>query len=78
MGLRLLKSKRVLKGLTQEAIAAKIGINTKSYNMKENGKNRFSLEEAARISEYLDLNLEEVNDIFLNIELPKGNIKRGE
>lgn len=67
MGLRLLKSKRVLKGLTQEAIAAKIGINTKSYNMKENGKNRFSLEEAARISEYLDLNLEEVNDIFLNI-----------
>ncbi|MGX4600181.1 helix-turn-helix transcriptional regulator [Faecalimicrobium sp. JNUCC 81] len=67
MGLRLLKSKRVLKGLTQEAIAAKIGINTKSYNMKENGKNKFSLEEAARISEYLDLNLEEVNDIFLNI-----------
>lgn len=78
MGLRLLKSKRVLKGLTQEAIAAKIGINTKSYNMKENGKNRFSLEEAARISEYLELNLEEVNDIFLNIELPKSNIKRGE
>ena len=74
MGLRLLKSKRVLKGLTQEAIAAKIGINTKSYNMKENGKNRFSLEEAARISEYLDLNLEEVNDIFLQIELPKSNI----
>lgn len=78
MGLRLLKSKRVLKGLTQEAIAAKIGINTKSYNMKENGKNRFSLEEAARISEYLELNLEEVNDIFLQIELPKSNIKRGE
>lgn len=74
MGLRLLKSKRVLKGLTQEAIAAKIGINTKSYNMKENGKNKFSLEEAARISEYLDLNLEEVNDIFLNIKLPKSNI----
>ncbi|MBO3445850.1 helix-turn-helix transcriptional regulator [Clostridium sp. CCUG 7971] len=67
MGLRLLKSKRVLKGLTQEAIAAKIGINTKSYNMKENGKNKFSIEEVARISEYLDLNLEEVNDIFLNI-----------
>lgn len=77
MGLRLLKSKRVLKGFTQEEIAAKIGINTKSYNMKENGKNRFSLEEAARISEYLDLNLEEVNDIFLQIELPKSNIKRG-
>lgn len=74
MGLRLLKSKRVLKGLTQEAIAAKIGINTKSYNMKENGKNKFSIEEVARISEYLDLNLEEVNDIFLQIKLPKSNI----
>lgn len=78
MGLRLLKSKRVLKGLTQEAIAAKIGINTKSYNMKENGKNKFSIEEVARISEYLDLNLEEVNDIFLQIKLPKSNFKRGE
>lgn len=77
MGLRLLKSKRVLKGLTQEAIAVKIGINTKSYNMKENGKNRFSLEEAAKISRYLDLNLEEVNDIFLHIKLPKSNIERG-
>ncbi|RDY28434.1 XRE family transcriptional regulator [Romboutsia weinsteinii] len=77
MGLRLLKSKRVLKGLTQEAIATKIGINTKSYNMKENAKNRFSLEEAAKISQYLDLNLEEVNDIFLHIKLPKSNIERG-
>ena len=73
MGLRLLKSKRVLKGLTQEAIATKIGINTKSYNMKENGKNRFSLEEAAKISQCLNLDLEEVNDIFLHIKLPKSN-----
>ena len=56
---RLLKSKRVLNGFTQEQIATQIGINTKSYNLKENGKNRFSLEE--------------VNDIFLHIKLPKGN-----
>lgn len=34
MGLRLLKSKRVLKGFTQEKLATKIGINTKTYNLK--------------------------------------------
>jgi DNA-binding XRE family transcriptional regulator len=77
MGLRLLKSKRVLKGLTQEQLASEIGINTKSYNLKENGKNRFSLSEAAKVSECLELNLEEINDIFLQIKLPKSNYTRG-
>ena len=41
MELRELKAKRILNGLTQEQLAKKIGINTKSYNMKENGKNKF-------------------------------------
>ena len=50
---RLLKSKRVLNGFTQEQIATQIGINTKSYNLKENGKNRFSLEEVVKVSETL-------------------------
>ena len=54
-------------------IAKKIGINTKSYNMKENGKIRFSLDEAAKVSEVLKLSLNEVNNIFLQIKLPKGN-----
>ena len=67
MELRELKAKRILNGLTQEQIAKKIGINTKSYNMKENGKIRFSLDEAAKVS------LNEVNNIFLQIKLPKGN-----
>lgn len=74
---RLLKSKRVLNGFTQEQIATQIGINTKSYNLKENGKNRFSLEEVVKVSETLELTLEEVNDIFLHIKLPKGNKKGG-
>ena len=74
---RLLKSKRVLNGLTQEQIATHIGINTKSYNLKENGKNRFSLEEVVKVSETLELTLEEVNDIFLHIKLPKGNKEGG-
>lgn len=77
MKLRLLKSKRVLNGFTQEQMASKIGINTKSYNMKENGKNKFSLEEAAKVSETLELNLDEFNEIFLQIKLPKFNKIRG-
>ena len=73
MELRELKAKRILNGLTQEQSAKKIGINTKSYNMKENGKIRFSLDEAAKVSEVLKLSLNEVNNIFLQIKLPKGN-----
>ena len=38
MGLRILKSKRILFDLTQEEIAKEVGINIKSYNLKENGK----------------------------------------
>jgi len=75
MKLRLLKSKRVLNGLTQEQIAKEIGMNPKSYNMKENGKYKFSLEEAAKISNTLKLSLEEFNDIFLQTKLPKCNLK---
>ena len=37
MKLRLLKSKRVLKGIYQHEIAKEIGISHKSYNFKENG-----------------------------------------
>ena len=65
MELRELKAKRILNGLE---VAKKIGINTKSYNMKENGKNKFSLEEAAKVSEVLKLSLNEVNNIFLQIK----------
>ena len=77
MGLRLLKSKRALKGFTQEQLATKKGINTKTYNLKENGKFSFLLLEASIISQFLELSLEEVNDIFLQIELPKSNYNRG-
>ncbi|MGL5348890.1 MAG: helix-turn-helix transcriptional regulator [Peptostreptococcaceae bacterium] len=67
MGLRLLKSKRVLMGMTQEQLAAEIGINTKSYNMRENGKQNFKLEEVIKISKSLDLTLDEVDQIFLRL-----------
>ena len=66
MGLRILKSKRILFDLTQEEIAKEVGINIKSYNLKENGKREFTLDEAKKISNLLKLNLNEVNDIFFN------------
>ena len=66
MGLRILKSKRILFNLTQEEIAKELGINTKSYNLKENGKREFTLDEAKKIINLLELNLNEVNDIFFN------------
>ena len=66
MGPRILKSKRVLFDLTQEEIAKELGINIKSYNLKENGKREFTLDEAKKISNLLKLNLNEVNDIFFD------------
>ena len=66
MGLMILKSKRILFDLTQEEIAKEVGINIKSYNLKENGKREFTLDEAKKISNLLKLNLNEVNDIFFD------------
>ena len=66
MGRRILKSKRILFNLTQEEIAKEVGINIKSYNLKENGKREFTLDEAKKISNLLKLNLNEVNDIFFD------------
>lgn len=69
MGLRILKSRRALMGLTQVDVACKLGMNLKSYNLKENGKRGFSLEEVIKISKLLNLSLEEINDVFLNLDI---------
>ncbi|MGL4914478.1 MAG: helix-turn-helix transcriptional regulator [Romboutsia sp.] len=69
MGLKILKSKRALLGLTQVQAAHKMGINIKSYNLKENGKRLFSLDEVVKVSKVLDLSLEEVNKVFLNLDI---------
>lgn len=58
-----LKGKRVEKGLTQEKMAAKLGMTKKTYNFKENGKYIFRLDEIKKILEILDCNFE---DIFLD------------
>ena len=71
MGLRILKSKRILFDLTQEEIAKELGITVKSYNLKENGKREFTLYEAQNIINLLKLNLKDVNDIFFNSAIRK-------
>jgi len=55
-----LKGARVEKGLTQEAMAEKIGISTYSYLMKENGKRDFTLTEMKKICEILGKELSEI------------------
>jgi DNA-binding XRE family transcriptional regulator len=70
--LRLLKSKRVLKGIYQHEIAKEIGISHKSYNFKENGKVGFNVDEILKVIECLDLTFDEVNDIFFFNKLPKS------
>ena len=70
--LRLLKSKRVLKGIYQHEMAKEIGISHKSYNFKENWKVGFNVDEILKVIECLDLTFDEVNDIFFFNKLPKS------
>ncbi len=70
MNLKILKSKRILKNYTQESIAEKIGITTKTYNRKELGKKSFTIDEVISLIVLLDLNLAETNEIFFNNNLP--------
>ena len=48
--------------LSQEEVAKELGISMKTYNLKENGKNDFTLEEAQKLIRLLDCKFE---DIFL-------------
>ena len=72
MELRELKAKRILNGLTQEQLAKKIGINTKSYNMKENGKNIIEQKKlqlsSCSSSQCQELLFEKVRALFLFLD----------
>ena len=65
----MLKSKRVLKGLSQPDMAKNLTCSVPAYNQKENGKRAFSAIEIAKISKVLDLSAEEIKDIFFTDEL---------
>lgn len=57
-----LKGKRVEKGLTQADISKMLGMATATYNLKENGKVEFSMNECISIMKILECSFE---DIFL-------------
>lgn len=64
-----LKGARVSKGYTQESISKAIGITTNTYNRKELGLVKFTIEEITKISNLLEFTIEQVNDIFFDNKL---------
>lgn len=66
-----LKKLRIENGLTQDDMADKLGYNSKStYNMKENGIRKITVEEAYQISKIFNKTIEE---IFFDNEVVKIN-----
>ncbi|MGB4369064.1 MAG: helix-turn-helix transcriptional regulator [Caldicoprobacterales bacterium] len=65
MNVQKLKGARVAKGYTQEHMAEKLDISTKTYNRKELGIVEFNRREIAKLVEILDLTTEEISEIFL-------------
>ncbi|MDY2734711.1 helix-turn-helix transcriptional regulator [Intestinibacter sp.] len=63
MDVNLLKSLRVRQGLKQKDVADILGIEANSYSCKENGKRKFTVEEAIKLSQLFKCKIE---DIFLN------------
>lgn len=61
-----LKGKRVEKGYTQQELAKLIGMNTCSYNHKENGSIDFTLSEIQDLLYYLNCDFD---DIFFRKEV---------
>ncbi|WP_144282093.1 helix-turn-helix domain-containing protein [Chryseobacterium echinoideorum] len=52
--------KRLEKKFTQEELAYKIGIETSSYNRRENGVTKISKKEWVKLAKELDVKLEEI------------------
>lgn len=63
-----LKSLRVKHGLSQEETAKLLGITTATYNRKENGSRKFSVDEAGKLADIFNATVEE---IFFTNEVTK-------
>ena len=64
-----LKALRKARGLTQEEFANIISVSKVNYSKKENGKVKFSLNEAFQIANHFNKSIE---DIFGNMEVSKN------
>lgn len=71
MKLDLLKRIRTYKGFSQKDIADEIQISEKAYNFKENGRTQFTRTELLGITQYLNLDLDQVNEIFFENNITK-------
>ena len=64
-----LKGKMVEAHVSQAKLSEKLGITVQSLNAKLNGRTQFTLEEAVRITEFL--NMKDPIDIFYDTSVPK-------
>lgn len=55
-----IKKYRVLKDVTQEEVANVLNIRQHTYSLKEQGKAKFTLEEAIILAKYYDMTVEEL------------------
>ena len=66
MNLKLLKEKRLDKGLSQQQVAEKLGFQDKSsYCLIENGKTQISVARMNEIIKVLELSTEQATEIFI-------------
>lgn len=69
MNKKALKSKRVLRGISQSEIAKMLGISLTSYNKKETGKIEFKRDEIEKLAKILKLSISDVDEIFFDKKL---------
>ena len=55
-----IRGKRSELHLSQEDMARELGISVKTYNVKENGKSEFTLEEARKLLKIFNCKFEEI------------------
>jgi len=71
-----LKGKRVSKGLKQSDVAIELGITAKTFCVYENSDRcKFDLDQIKELSRLYCLNLDDINIIFFDKQLPIGNEK---
>lgn len=70
-----LKGKMVEAHVSQARLSEKLGITVQSLNAKLNGRTQFTLEEAVKITEFL--NLKDPIDIFFDPSVPKMQQETG-
>jgi len=71
-----LKIARMRAGFTQTQMAKAIGITVNTYHLKELGRAAFSDDQKIAVTELLQLNLTQFNEIFFDGRLPAGEISR--